>query len=158
PTSASGANKAVFASGTATSEGLLTLSTNGQYLIATGYSATATGLATTAGAAVPRVVGRVDFAGNIDTTTALTDFADGGNPRSAASTNGTDLWVAGSTGGVRSTTLGSTTSTQISTTVTNLRQVNVFGGQLDVSTSSGSAVRLGTVGSGLPTTSGQTIT
>src|SRR5262249_53838981 len=61
-------------------------------------------------------------------------------------------------GGVRYTTFGSTTSTQLSTTVTNIRQVNIYNGQLYESDSSGSAVRLGTVGTGLPTTSGQTIT
>src|SRR5204863_7211926 len=49
-------------------------------------------------------------------------------------------------------------STQLSTTVVNLRQTNIFGGQLYTSTSSGSTVRLGTVGTGMPTTSGQTIT
>jgi hypothetical protein len=42
--------------------------------------------------------------------------------------------------------------------VTNIRQVNIFGGQLFSSDSSGTAVRLGTVGTGLPTTAGQTIT
>src|SRR5262249_16020909 len=51
-----------------------------------------------------------------------------------------------------------TTSTQLSTTVTNLRRTNIFDGQLYVSDASGSAIRLGTVGTGMPTTSGQTIT
>ena len=55
-------------------------------------------------------------------------------------------------------TLGATTATALSTTVTNLRQTNLFGGQLYVSTGSGTAVRIGTVGTGAPTTSGQTIT
>src|SRR5262249_37482317 len=45
-----------------------------------------------------------------------------------------------------------------STTVPNLRGIQIFAGQLYVSDSSGTTVRLGTVGSGLPTTSGQTIT
>jgi hypothetical protein len=40
---------------------------------------------------------------------------------------------------------------------TNLRQIAIFGSQLFVSDSSGSAVRLGSVGSGLPTIAGQTI-
>src|SRR5262249_40124815 len=43
-------------------------------------------------------------------------------------------------------------------TVVNLRVVQIFGGQLYVSTGSGSAVRIGAVGPGLPTTAGQTIT
>jgi hypothetical protein len=99
----------------------------------------------------------MDAAGKIDTSTALSDFSDGNNPRSVASTNGTDLWVTGGSGGIRYAAFGSGTSTQLSTTVTNLRQANIFDNQLYVSDSSGSAVRIGAVGTGLPTTSGQTI-
>ncbi|HMF39347.1 MAG TPA: DUF3616 domain-containing protein, partial [Polyangia bacterium] len=92
------------------------------------------------------------------TSTVLTDFADASNPRSAASPDGTNLWFDGAAGGIRFATFGATTSTQLSTTVTNLRQVNIFASQLYVTDSSGSAVRLGAVDSGLPTSSGQTIT
>jgi hypothetical protein len=160
PTTASGSNNILTASGAATSEGLLTLSVDRQFLFLAGYNA-ATGTASVSGtnaATVQRVVGRVNSAGTIDTTTALTDFSSTNNPRGAVSTNGTDIWVSGGAGGVRYATLGSTTSTQLSTTVTNVRSVNIFGGQLYVSTSSGLTVRLGTVGTGTPTTSGQTIT
>jgi hypothetical protein len=151
---------ACVASGTATSEGMLSRSTDGSYLVLPCYSSNlpaASSLSGTTGVAVPRVAARVDGAGSIDTSTALTDFASGNNPRSIASTNGIDLWVSGGTAGVRYATLGANTSTQLSTTVTNLRQSAVFDGQLYVSTSSGSAVRIGTVGVGLPTTTGQTI-
>ncbi|MBM4090879.1 MAG: DNRLRE domain-containing protein [Planctomycetes bacterium] len=161
PTAVNGSQKQLIASGTATSEGLLTRSADSQYLVLTGYAANlggATGLAGTASVTVNRTVGRVTADGNVDTSTALTDFSDGNNPRGAASTNGADLWMTGGAGGVRYAALGSTTSTQLSTTVTNLRAVDVFGGQLHVSTASGSAVRIGTVGTGTPTTSGQTIT
>lgn len=158
PTSASGANAAFFASGTASSEGLLTLSADGRYLLATGYaSISASALNTTSSAVVNRVVARIDGSGTIDTTTQLNDFASANNPRGVASTNGTDIWVSGGAGGVRYTTLGSTTSTQLSTTLTNIRGVEIFGDQLYISTQSGSAVRVGTVGTGLPTTAGQTI-
>jgi hypothetical protein len=44
------------------------------------------------------VVGVVDVDTSIDTTTALADYADGNNPRSATSSNGTDLWIAGGAG------------------------------------------------------------
>ena len=158
PTVAVGSNKALVASGAATSEGLITTSTDGQYVFLTGYDGVAaTSLSGTTGAAKNRVIGRVDAAGNINTTTALTDFADGNTPRSVVSTNGTDIWMAGAAGGVRYTTLGSTTSTQLSTTLTNIRQVNIFDGQVYVSTSSGSAIRIGKVGTGTPMVSGQTI-
>jgi predicted extracellular nuclease len=159
PTAAAGSNRRLIASGTATSEGLLTRSTDGLYVLLTGYDAAipTAGLAGTSGTTVARVVGRVDVAGNVDTTTGLSDLASGNNPRGAASSNGFDLWVSGGAGGVRYATLGASTSTQLSTTVTNIRAVEIFDGQLYSSDSSGTAVRLGTVGAGLPTTSGQSI-
>lgn len=160
PTAAAGANKRITASGTATSEGLITRSVDGRFVLLTGYDA-APGTASitgSTGTTINRVVGRLDPSGVLDATTALTDLSSGGNPRSAVSTNGTDIWATGSAGGIRYFTLGSTTSTQLSTTVTNLRYVNIFSNQLYVSTSSGTAVRLGTVGTGTPTSSGQVIT
>src|SRR5207237_6239340 len=108
-------------------------------------------LAGTTSSTVPRGIGRVNANGNIDTSTALTDASNAGNPRSAVSTNGVDLWETGSTGGVHYATLGATTSITVSTTVLNLRQVNVYSGQLYVSDNSGSTVRLGAVGGGTPT-------
>ena len=160
PTSVVGANKRLIAGGTATSEGMLNRSADGRFLIATGYDAAppVTSLTSTASATVNRVIARIDAGGAVDTTTALTDAATGNNVRGAASSNGTDFWLTGGAGGIRHTTLGATTSTQLSTTLTNLRQPAIFNGQLLVSTASGTAVRLGTVGSGLPVTSGQTIT
>ncbi len=159
PVTQSGENRAFFASGTSTAEGLITRSTDEHYLLLTGYASTYTSsLSGTASTVVNRVVGRVDAAGTIDTTTALTDFASAGSPRSATSDSGTDLWIAGGTGGVRYTTLSATTSTQISTAVTNMRQVTIFDGQLYASDASGSAYRLSTVGVGLPTTAGQAFT
>ncbi|WP_461782851.1 SdiA-regulated domain-containing protein [Prosthecobacter sp.] len=161
PTTVSGANKRLVSSGTASSEGLLTRSADGQYLILTGYDVTppaASSLSSTTSAAVNRVIGRVNAAGTVDTSTALTDYASATNPRCAVSLDGSKFWLSGGNGGVRLATLGATTSTDVSTTVTNLRQLGIEGGQLFVTTSSGTAVRLGTVGTGLPETTGQTIT
>jgi hypothetical protein len=158
PTADSGSTHALIASGTATSEGLISLSVDEHYVLLSGYDATVGGSTSLTSSTVPRVVGRLDALGNVDTSTALTDWAVTNNPRSVASTNGSALWVAGAAGGVRFTTLGATTSTQLSTTVANIRQTNIFASQLYVSDSSGSAVRLGAVGTGLPTTAGQTIT
>lgn len=159
PTAAAGANKMITAAGTSTSEGFLTRSTDKKYLMVTGYDAAVgtAAVATTSGATFNRVVGRIDVNSNIDATTALPDYATGGNPRSAFSTNGTAIWVGGSTGGVRYTTLGATTSTQLSTTSTNIRVVNIFDGQLYIS-SGGGTIRVATVGTGTPTTAGEVIT
>src|SRR5439155_8524428 len=107
-----------------------------------------------------RVVGRVDASGNIDTSTALTDFASTNNPRSAISTNSTDLWVAGGAGGIRYTTFGATTSTDLSSgTFANVRQLNIFANQLYASSGSGTNTFKGvdTVGTGLPTSGSQTV-
>jgi hypothetical protein len=110
--------------------------------------------------AVPRTVALVDASGAVDTSTALTDFATGNNPRSAASTNGTDLWVGGAAGGPRYTTLGASTSTELdSGTYKNVRQVEIAGGQLYASADPTKAgLTIGTVGSGTPTTTGQAVT
>ena len=160
PTATSGANRRLVASGTATSEGLMTLSADGRYLVLGGYDAAipTTGLSGTTGATVPRVVARVDSSGNIDSSTALTDWSSGNNPRGVASADGSGFWVTGGTGGVRYSSLGGTTSVQVSSTVLNNRAIAISGGQLYSSDSSGAAVRLGTVGTGLPTTAGQVIT
>src|SRR2546426_1933391 len=152
---------ALIASGTATSEGQINFSQNGQFLAVTGYN-TATGgstsLSTTNSTTINRIVDVIDSTGSVASSTKLTDFASASNPRSAIMTNGNDIWVSGAAGGVRYTTAGSTTSTQLSTTPTNTRDLQIAGGQLYVSTSSGTTIRVRTVGSGTPTTSGQTIT
>jgi beta-lactamase superfamily II metal-dependent hydrolase len=166
PTTTIGANKRMTCSGSQ-AEGFLMRSVDGSYLLVGGYDA-ATGTATPAGvssATINRVVARIDTSGAINTTTSLTDAASSGNFRAIVSTNGTDLWVTGSAGGVRYTTLGATTSTQLSTTVTNIRTLGLFAGygalptpQLYLSTASGTFQGVASVGSGTPTTSGQTTT
>jgi hypothetical protein len=157
PTTSVGTNRRIAASGTATSDGMLTRSADGRYLLATGYDA-AVAAASVVGAsstAVPRVVGRIYADATIDSSTALTDAASGVNFRGAASLDGSGFWVVGGTGtAVRYATPGATASTQLFSPPTVFRSVNIFGGQLYVSTSTGT-VRLGTVGSGTPTTAGQ---
>ncbi len=159
PTSPSGANYALFASGKATSEGMLTLSADGQFVTFTGYASLSSGtdsLASSAAASINRVVGIIDAHGNIDTSTSLSDFSDGNNPHSAVTTNGSDLWVSGAGGGVRYTTRGATTSLQLSSSISNATQVNIFDGQLYFASNKSPARGLNSMGAGLPTTSGQT--
>jgi hypothetical protein len=159
PTSVNGLNLQLTASGSASNEGLLNLSVDGTALLFTGYGATL-GTATVASSpstTVPRVVGVVGADGVVDTTTSTTSFGTGGI-RTVASTNGTDIWVAGSTTGIIYTTKGgSGAGTTVSTTVTNSRSLDIFGGQLYVSSGAGT-IRLGAIGSGTPTSSGQTTT
>jgi hypothetical protein len=169
PTSASGANKPLLAAGSGTSEGLLTLSGNDAYLMLTGYDTTVgkEEVAESSAKTVPRTVGRVSATGEINTSTILENFANANNPRSAASSEGTKIWVGGSgkttTGGVHYTTLGaheaSTVNSSLDETDTDVRQVSVVDGQLYTSASplKAGALTIATVGSGLPTAKGTTI-
>ncbi len=130
PTALSGTNHRLVASGTATSEGLISRSGDGRYVLLAGYDSALPAAGSLTGTTSARVIGRFDATGAVDTSTALTDAATGNNPRSAASSNGVDLWFGGAAGGVRYATLGASTSVQLSTTVANIRQVSVFGAQL----------------------------
>ncbi|MCX7722041.1 MAG: hypothetical protein N2379_03140 [Verrucomicrobiae bacterium] len=161
PTNAVDGAHPLIASGTATSEGLLTRSADGRYLVFMGYGTNLGGasiLSDSTSTAIPRVIGRVDYLGTVNTTTALTNFASGNNPRSAATDNGTNFWVGGAgtvaaaPGGIAFATLGTNRAVVVSTNpVSNIRQVAIFDGQLYASTASGTAFRIGKVGTGLPT-------
>jgi predicted extracellular nuclease len=159
PTTASGANRRFTVSGSATSEGALSLSADGRYLSLAGYDADP-GTAAIAGSStstVSRVVARVGGDGTVDTSTAINDIFSGQNVRSAVSDDGGRFWVTGSSSGVRLVNHGSagTTTAINSAAPTNLRVAGIFGGQLYVSTGSGTA-GVYTVGSGLPASGGQT--
>ncbi len=160
PTAASGANQPLTNSGSATSEGLLNLSADGRFLVHAGYG-TAPGLPSIAGTtsvAVPRVAALVDIAtGNVDTTTALDAFS-GGNPRSATSQDGSALWLSGSNSGVLYATTGATTALALNMAPTNTRMVQIVAGQLYLSSASSTFQGVSAVGTGLPTTAGQTVT
>jgi hypothetical protein len=148
-------------SGTATSEGALTRSADGRYLTLTCYGSNipaASSLSASLGTVVPRVIARVAGDASVDTSTALSDFASANNPRAAVS-DGSGFWSVGGASGVRYATLGQTTSTEISTTITNMRAIDIVGGNLFVSHASGTVLgRLAQVGTGLPTVSGQVMT
>ncbi len=154
--------------GTAGSEGELNLSTNGQYLLLTGYDTApgnndgGLGISSTTSTSVPRTVAEIGVNGSVNTTTALTDFANKNNPRAAFSTDGTQIWLAGAdstTGAVRYIDgLSNSTTTSTNLTATNLknaRDVEVFNGQLYISTPkkyTGASANdsIDTLGTGLP--------
>jgi hypothetical protein len=113
-------------------------------------------------AVVNRVVGIVAANGAIDASTALTDAYSTNNFRTAASTNGTALWMGGAgpsgTAGVRYATKGDTNSIRLSSTVTNIRAIGIFNGQLYCTTGSGAYKGISAVGTGTPVDSLQVIT
>lgn len=135
-------------------EGLLTLSSNGQYLIVPGgNAAVGTVPGGTAG-----IIGVVDFNGKINTTTAVTDYntvSGGFLLRSATSDDGKRFWF-GRFNELRYTTLGSTTSSMIGTTGNYMAGFSIADGQLYVSLETPSP-RVRKVGTGLPTTDGQSL-
>ena len=93
----------------------------------------------------------------INTTTVLGGLYSTNNVRGAVSDNWSNLWAFGATSGISYTTLGSSAGTALSTTFTNARDAGIFDGQLCAS-SGATGFRSTNLGSGLPTTSGQTAT
>jgi len=160
PIAVSGANQPLTFAGSSTAEGNLSLSADGHYVTLAGYAA-APGVASIAGttsAATNRVVGRINAAGVIDTSTLFTTAFSGSNIRAATSSNGTSFWAAGGNSGVQYIQLGQSTATQLNTAPVNNRFLHVFNGQLYGSSGSGAFVNVFTVGTGLPTTTGQPVT
>lgn len=164
PAATNGANKGLIINGTATAEGMISRSTNGQYVAFSGYNtkgATISGaISSTQATDVPRVLGSISYNKTINTAIEVTDIFNGGNIRSAYTTNGTDFYMAGSNSGVGYRTPSSDTTVRVTSasTVVNLRTVGVYDNQLFITTSSGTANRLSAVGTGSPTVAGNNIT
>ncbi len=142
-----GAGNKLTNSGSAGSEGHLSRSVDGRYLLLQGYNVTAgtTGVVATVPTATTnqRVIGRVDVAQTANLSTALTNVFSANNIRSSASTDGTTLYAAGPgattptpTPGVVTAALGSTTATAFSPNTINTRVVNIYGGVVYYSTAS----------------------
>ncbi|HEY2901509.1 MAG TPA: hypothetical protein VGL59_13090 [Polyangia bacterium] len=91
-----GTNQPVMLSSSSTSEGGLSLSTDGHYLMVGGYGPTnATDAGTVVSKAAPRVVARINAAGTVETYTLASAAFAGDNFRGVVSTNGSDLWASG---------------------------------------------------------------
>ena len=158
-TSVNGGNQALVASGSASSEGQINLSANGEFVVLTGYDAAlgTASVSSTTSVSTPRTIGLVSASGNVYTTTALNDFATGNNIRGATSIDGSNLWVTGAAGGLAFTTPGSTTSTALDPAgEQNLRDVVITDGNLYVSSQKSDVAA--SVGSGTPTVPPQTLT
>jgi hypothetical protein len=166
PTAVSGSNKPLLDSGTATSDGELTLSENDQCVVMFGYDVAAgiEKITESKVKEVPRTVALVNEKGEINSATALTNVANEGNTRGATSSECTKIWTGSngnkSTGGVNSVSKpGESTGTELNETDKNVRAVEAVDGQLYVSADpEQQGVTIAKVGSGLPTTKGQTIT
>ncbi len=158
PTTVNGAHRRLTLSGR---EAILSRSTDGRYLTLGGHDA-AVGTVT---AGTDTVIGRIDAAGVIDTTTALTDAFNGSQITSVASDDGTRFWLSGTgsgganpTNGVKYATLGATSSIRVAVSPANALSTKIFDGQLYVSSQEAPHRGINRVGNGLPTTGGQTVT
>jgi hypothetical protein len=141
--------------GSSGSEGLITLSPDSYYLILPGYNSAAgvAAIAGTTSAAVNRKLLKVDNAVNYTPLLSSTAYS-GGNIRGGV-TYQDNFWASGSNGGVQY--FGTGTPCQVSSTVANVREINIFNGQLYFSTGSGTT-GVWAVGTGLPIVTGQTST
>lgn len=150
PVAASGAMHSLTLSGNGASEGALTLSADGHYVLFAGYDATPGTTLVVDNA--DRVVGRLSAGGTVDTSTVVTGLNGTGNfIRSATSTDGNALWLGGVLG-VAYTTLGkngAATARPLGSTA-NSRVVAFYGGQLYVSRASDTVGGISSVGTGAP--------
>ncbi|MFP5041945.1 beta strand repeat-containing protein [Parasediminibacterium sp. JCM 36343] len=128
------ANYSLTASGTATSEGYMTLSSDGKSLVVPGYNAYEgrTSVAGTNPGASPtnkndfRVIGKVDFTG-IASVPFAANFLGGNNIRSVAS-DGTRLWAVGANGFYYFNDVTDNSANQYSGV--NARSLTIFNGKL----------------------------
>ena len=137
PVRSNGPGTKLILDGTAPDEGQLAVSPDGRFIVLAGYNAELGGmdpLAATGAGAVPRSVAVLDLLdGGLNLSTSLPDFADQGHPRGAATDDGVNLWLVGSTGGLQYTTIGSNSSILLTAaSPTDLRTVAIFGDQLHV--------------------------
>ncbi len=161
PVTSTGANSLTLRA-SSTTEGALSISSDGQVVTFGGYRADA-GSANPSTAAVDRVIGRVDAGGVVNTLQAFSDGFTGDSLRSVATDDGSRFWISGAgTGNTGSVRYMANTTNNTTTALTpaggNTRQVQVINGQLYVS--SGSSPNPGRsvfqVGAGLPTSGAQT--
>jgi hypothetical protein len=155
-------------SGSATSNGYLNF--NAGHLSVPGSNSSA-GTASVAGlntkvnslfdATTGALVNRTVFPTGGPTGTPPSPFS-GNNFRSSIATSGSTFYAAGNSSGAPSTGgmwyFDGSAFTQISSTssVTNIRNAEIYGGQLFHSSASGSFLGISSLGTGLPTTAGQT--
>ena len=134
PSTAGDSGNELVNSGTAASEGQLSLSANDQYLVFAGYNVAAgtTGVSSSTSSADPRGIVTVDATGNYTLTATTTTFYSANNIRGGTSDGKGNIWGAGPGGTVY---LGSGTAAQISSV--NSLAVQDIGGNLFYSTAKG---------------------
>ncbi len=146
-------------SGSASSEGMMTSSAERDRLIVEGYNATAgtASVVSTSAATSPRELFSINSSGSYAAVVSSTTAYSGNNIRSGTA-NGTDYFSAGTAGSAPNGIVYLNSNTTLATTPTNTRLVQIFNGQIYFSASSSPFLGVAKMGSGIPTTSGQTAT
>jgi len=143
--------------GTAVSEGGLSLSPNGKYLVFAGYANNLTFTASLSGATaaiINRGIGIVDASGSYSRIATSAGFYSGNSIRSASSDGNENYWASGANAGANYFGNNSAAAT-VQNAITNTRNVSALNAGLYFSTGSGAA-GIYKVGSGFPIISGQT--
>ncbi|ERJ60962.1 hypothetical protein [Sphingobacterium paucimobilis] len=133
PSDKSGANRRITAIGRDILSGWISLSDNGKYIVVPGYDAPlGETVVNKSSAVVNRVVALVDIDGKVNSeTTANNPFSENAY-RSAASIDGTDVWMSGGgvagNGGLFHLTKGTNQGTHIGGM--SIRQIRFYAGDL----------------------------
>ncbi|KAI8807087.1 hypothetical protein BJ742DRAFT_343552 [Cladochytrium replicatum] len=131
-------------SGSATSEGALSLSADGQYITFAGYRVAAgtANVASSAASTVPRGIATLDRSSNYVLRAQLTGSFSGNNIRGAATVDGSKFYVVGVNSGAGMLLVNPSSPTPTTTIVaspTNIRAVTIDQGHVLFSTGSGTA-------------------
>ncbi|HEU4716352.1 MAG TPA: hypothetical protein VFU15_00885, partial [Bacteroidia bacterium] len=129
---------ALLNSGTATSEGQITLSSDGKLILIPGYNTAypfPSPIASSSSATVPRAIGQVDGFGTYSFVASSPSFFSGNNIRSATGDGNNNYWASGANSGLCYYATG--TPAAVSTTVNNERVAHLCNGNLMFSTGSG---------------------
>ncbi|KAJ3410176.1 hypothetical protein HDV05_004031 [Chytridiales sp. JEL 0842] len=137
-----------FVSGTAVSEGQISTSSNGAYLLVPCVQSSAAGVSTSGS---PRVIYRINSQGVVELGATITDAYQSSSLRSVASVDGTGYWTSGSSSGVRYVEHGSTSASVPLAPTLNGRNLFVKDSDLYVTSSSNNLRGVG-VFKGLPKT------
>ena len=157
PTSVSGLNRILTASGNAPSELGVTRSADGRYLVLTGYSAApgTPAVASSSATDITRVIALIAADGSFDTSTSTGTAFSATNIRAATTVDGSSFYSVGGNSGVQYQALGSARATPLTTAPVNIRTINIAAGNLYISTVSSPYIGLSQVGTGLPASAGQ---
>ena len=151
PTTTSGSNHRLVASGTATSEGLITRSSDGKSLVFAGYDAA---LGTTGVKSSGTLTIGIIKNGATDTATSTTTL-NGDNIRGVAYDGGSGFWLSGANGLAYVNYASSGAGTSLRTA--NTRAVSIYNNQLYLSTGAGTG-GVYSLGTGKPTSGTPTAT